>query len=54
MKDYQVELVSSDRNILQIRVRAKDRSDASVVAMDRVKELGWQNYGYIVSQIKEI
>jgi hypothetical protein len=52
MKDYQVELISESRSILQLRVRATSKGDAQTVAMKRVKELGLA--GYTVTKVAEI
>jgi hypothetical protein len=52
MKDYQVELVSERRTILQIRVRAKSREEAMTVGMNRAKDLGYDDY--TVTKVSEI
>jgi hypothetical protein len=52
MKDYQVELASERRTILQFRVRAKTKSEAQVIAMKKAKEFGHK--GYTVTKVTEI
>ena len=54
MKTYQIELISDDRSILQLRVAAKSKAESQVVALNRVKELGYNPEKYRVLKVVEI
>jgi len=54
MKSYQVELISTDRTILQLRVSAKSKPEAQAAALVRVKELGYNPEKYKVLRVVQI
>ena len=55
MKNYIVELVSKDRQILQVRVHgARSLAEAKKMGLQRVKELGWEMYEYKIQRVTPI
>jgi hypothetical protein len=53
MRYWTVELISADKHQLHVRVNAKTQIEAEKEAKKRVKELGWQHYGYKILKVTQ-